>query len=249
MEPGFSFDRLDMTRYMEIVLAYLAEHSRGNERILDIPAGCGVFGSTLEELGHQVVKADINGWPGSTRANMEAPLPWSNGEFDVVTCLEGIEHVVNSIGLMRELVRVTAPLGRIIISTPNIANLYSRFQFLFTGTFFQFGANNMRQSNGTLLDRGHISPYTPLHLIYFFGSMGCRLTEIRVDRSKRKVLIPLYLTMKPFSYLWTSRIVKGTPPGTYPGVSSLTKLLNGYKLMFGRSQILVFEKTAEAASA
>ncbi|MEX3614683.1 MAG: class I SAM-dependent methyltransferase [Burkholderia gladioli] len=238
----YSYYRGGKTGYMDQVLAYLGENSPPNSKILDIPAGSGVFAHSLEQLGHEVVKADIHGKAGFVHANMEAPLPWSNGEFDVVTCLEGIEHLVNPIGLIQELVRVTAPQGRIIISTPNIANLHSRLQFFFTGTFFQFDARGMRQINGALIDRGHISPYTPLHLIYLIGSMGCKLTEVRVDRAKRKVLIPLYLAMKPFSYLWTRKISKATPPGTYPGVSSLPGLLTGYKLMFGRSQILIFEK-------
>ncbi len=243
-QRDYSYYRGGKTGYMNQVLAYLGENSQTQAKILDIPAGSGVFAQSLEQLGHAVVKADIHGKAGFVHANMESPLPWANSEFDVVTCLEGIEHLINPIGLIRELIRVTAPGGKIIISTPNIANLHSRLQFFFTGTFFQFDARGMRQTNGAMVDRGHISPYTPLHLIYLLGSMGCKLTEVRVDRAKRKALIPLYLAMKPFSYLWTRKIANGTTPDTYPGVLSLSGLLTGYKLMFGRSQILIFEKAA-----
>ncbi|WXK45213.1 methyltransferase domain-containing protein [Mycetohabitans endofungorum] len=230
-----------LTGYMYQILDYFKKNISPS-RVLDVPAGLGVFAQALEQLGHTVVKVDIHGKEGFVNANMEAPLPFKNGEFDVVTCLEGIEHVINPVGLAQELVRVTAPGGTIIISTPNITNLHSRLQFLFTGTFFQFDAKGMRQTNGTPIDRGHVNPFTPLHLIYIFGSQGCSLKEIRVDRAKRKVLFPLYLALKPFSYLWTKKVVKGTPKETYPGVNSVHGLLTRFKLMFGRSQILLFKK-------
>lgn len=127
-KQDFSYYRAGKTEYMDQVLAYLGENSPPGSKILDIPAGSGVFAHSLEQLGHEVVKADIHGETGFVHANMEAPLPWPNGEFDVVTCLEGIEHLVNPMGLIQELVRVTAPQGHIIISTPNIANLHSRLQ-------------------------------------------------------------------------------------------------------------------------
>ncbi|AOJ86742.1 hypothetical protein WS87_08675 [Burkholderia sp. MSMB0856] len=174
---------------------------------------------------------------------MEAALPFANNEFNAVTCLEGIEHVLNPVGLIEELVRTTKPGGKIIVSTPNISNLYSRLQFLFTGTFFQFDARGARQTHGRPVDRGHVSPFTPLQLIYVFGAMGCTLKDVRIDRRKRIALVPIYLLLRPLSLLWTRKIASGTTADTYPGVKSLGRLLTGFKLMFGRTQILIFEKT------
>jgi hypothetical protein len=140
------------------------------------------------------------------------------------------------------LVRITKPGGTIVISTPNTANFYSRLQFLFTGTFFQFDARGMRQTYGNAVDRGHVSPFTPLHLIYVLGAVGCNLVEVRTDRWKRKALLPLRLLMSPFTFLWTRKIARGTAPATYPGVEDIHELLTSFKLMFGRSQILIFQK-------
>ncbi|KUY93125.1 hypothetical protein WS50_21245 [Burkholderia territorii] len=140
------------------------------------------------------------------------------------------------------MVRVTKQKGTIIVSTPNVSNLHSRLQFLCTGTFFQFDARGARQTHGASVDRGHVSPFTPLQLIYVFGAMGCTLKGIRIDRRKRMALIPLYLLLKPLSILWTRKVTRGTSAGTYPGVASVSRLLTGFKLMFGRSQILTFEK-------
>ncbi len=238
----YSYYLNGQTAYMKQVLQYFkALHSR-RTKILDIPSGSGAFAESLGALGHEVVQADIHGENGSVVANMETTLPFSNSEFGAVTCLEGVEHVLNPVNLISELVRVTKRDGTIIVSTPNVSNLHSRLQFLFTGTFFQFDARGARQTHGAPVDRGHVSPFTPLQLIYVFGALGCTLKEIRVDRNKRPALIPVYLLLKPLSHLWTRKISRGTAADTYPGVKSLGRILTGFKLMFGRSQILIFTK-------
>ncbi|MGU7812740.1 class I SAM-dependent methyltransferase [Burkholderia sp. AW49-1] len=238
----YSYYLNGQTEYMKQVLQYFATRCHGKTRILDIPSGSGVFAASLNALGHDVVQADIHGHDESVVADMEAPLPFQNDEFGAVTCLEGVEHVLNPVNLISELVRITRQNGTIIVSTPNVSNLHSRLQFLFTGTFFQFDARGVRQTHGASIDRGHVSPFTPLQLIYVFGAMGCTLKDIRIDRRKRIALLPFYLLLKPFSILWTRKITGGTAAGTYPGVVSLSRLLTGFKLMFGRSQILIFEK-------
>ncbi|MCA8035382.1 MULTISPECIES: class I SAM-dependent methyltransferase [Burkholderia cepacia complex] len=238
----YSYYLRGQTEYMKQVLQYFKGRATGKTKILDIPSGSGAFAASLSTLGHDVVQADIHGEDDSVVANMETSLPFANDEFGAVTCLEGVEHVLNPVNLISELVRITKPDGTIIVSTPNVSNLHSRLQFLFTGTFFQFDARGARQTHGAPVDRGHVSPFTPLQLIYVFGAMGCTLEEIRVDRNKRLALIPAYLLLKPLSLLWTRKIARGTASGTYPGVKSLTRLLAGFKLMFGRSQILIFTK-------
>lgn len=238
----YSYYLNGQTGYMHQVLQYFKERHSEKNRILDIPSGSGAFAESLGALGHEVVQADMHGESNSVVVNMETPLPFSNEEFGAVTCLEGVEHVLNPINLISELIRITNTGGKIIVSTPNVSNLHSRLQFLFTGTFFQFDARGARQTHGAPVDRGHVSPFTPLQLIYVFGALGCTLDEIRVDRSKRPALIPIYFLLKPLSILWTRKIVRGTSASTYPGVKSLGRLLTGFQLMFGRSQILIFTK-------
>jgi len=110
-------------------------------------------------------------------------------------------------------------------------------------TFPLFPVNTARQTHEALIARGHVSPFTPQQLIYLFGALHCTLIDLRVDRKKRLVLWPLYLLMKPVAWLWTRKVTKGTLPDTYPGLPSAFKLLTGFTLMFGRSQILFFQKS------
>lgn len=46
--------------------------------------------------------------------------PFSDGEFDVVLCLETVEHFARPDLFIRELGRVTRPGGTLILSTPNV---------------------------------------------------------------------------------------------------------------------------------
>src|ERR1041385_6622795 len=128
----------NFTGYMQTVLR-LASNGNSHHRILDIPAGNGLLAERLRNDGHEVVCADINrARPDYVYANLGEALPFRDAEFDACLCLEGIEHVLDSISLVRELCRITKPGGRIIISLPNIQNMFSRFQFLCTGYFYQF---------------------------------------------------------------------------------------------------------------
>ena len=47
-------------------------------------------------------------------------LPFPDAKFDVVICLEVLEHVFNKDTALTELLRVLRPGGRLVISTPNL---------------------------------------------------------------------------------------------------------------------------------
>lgn len=61
----------------------------------------------------------------------DEPLPFPDKAFDIVVCNHVIEHVFNTENALRELKRVTAPGGIILLGVPNIGNWYSRVMFLF----------------------------------------------------------------------------------------------------------------------
>ena len=59
-------------------------------------------------------------------ANLNEGIPFGDGQFQVIASTEVIEHLENPWFFMRELYRVTEPGGMVIISTPNLSNVYVR---------------------------------------------------------------------------------------------------------------------------
>ena len=63
----------------------------------------------------------------ATAVNLDLPqrLPYPDASFDVVTCLETLEHVHDTDHLVREIRRVVAPTGYAVMSVPRIDGLLS----------------------------------------------------------------------------------------------------------------------------
>jgi SAM-dependent methyltransferase len=103
-------------------------------RLLD--AGCG-SGRTLDELARfgRVAGVDISpvavaaararGHRNVRVAAIEA-LPFADASFDVVTCLDVIEHTPDDRTSLRELLRVTRAGGVLIVTVPAYPALWSR---------------------------------------------------------------------------------------------------------------------------
>lgn len=102
-------------------------------RALDLACGNGFGTVLLAEVADSVVGADrapeaievarqLNGAP---RVRYEAlsggALPFADGAFDLVVCLETLEHLraADQPGFVAELVRVLAPEGLLVLSTPD----------------------------------------------------------------------------------------------------------------------------------
>jgi len=59
------------------------------------------------------------------RANLER-LPFADADFELVLCLQAIEHLLDPVLGLRELARVLAPGGRIVLTTDNSRRFYTR---------------------------------------------------------------------------------------------------------------------------
>jgi SAM-dependent methyltransferase len=102
-------------------------------RILD--AGCG-SGRTLEEL---VAYGEVQGIEldpgaaelassrrvGEVRIGRLEELPWEDAEFDLITCLDVIEHTPDDRVTLSELRRVSKPGGFLLVTVPAYQGLWS----------------------------------------------------------------------------------------------------------------------------
>ncbi|MBM9464824.1 demethylmenaquinone methyltransferase [Aeromicrobium sp. YIM 150415] len=105
--------------------------ARPGERVLDLAAGTGVSSVPLAATGAQVVACDFS--EGMLRAGKaDRPeldfvagdgmrLPFGDASFDAVTISFGLRNFPDPIGGLREMLRVTRPGGRVVVtefSTP-----------------------------------------------------------------------------------------------------------------------------------
>jgi demethylmenaquinone methyltransferase/2-methoxy-6-polyprenyl-1,4-benzoquinol methylase len=105
-----------------------AVQPRSGQRILDLAAGTGASSVALAASGADVIAADFS--PGmiaegrrrhgdvSNLSFVEADatkLPFADGEFDTVTISFGLRNVSDPRRALTEMLRVTAPGGRLVI--------------------------------------------------------------------------------------------------------------------------------------
>jgi SAM-dependent methyltransferase len=103
-------------------------------RVLD--AGCG-SGRTLQELVDYgaVSGIELNTDAaslarerelGEVRVGRLEELPWDDATFDLITCLDVIEHVPDDVAALAELWRVCRPGGWLLVTVPAYQALWSR---------------------------------------------------------------------------------------------------------------------------
>lgn len=113
-------------------------------RVLDIGCGTGALINRLSELGYtDLAGIDYDLPPsrgGATMRQFDLNIdnPGDLGTFDLVTCIEVIEHIEN-VGKLLDCIKITlAPGGVAIISTPNVESLRARIRALISGKLPHF---------------------------------------------------------------------------------------------------------------
>jgi 2-polyprenyl-3-methyl-5-hydroxy-6-metoxy-1,4-benzoquinol methylase len=163
-------------------------------RILDFGCGEGALSQRLSDLGYIVVAADMNAKDFKAkdvefkqinfnlRKEVESFLNDNYESFDAVLGIEIIEHIHNPWQYIDDLLKMVKKNGLLLITTPNTTSWLSRFTFLLSGKFHQFG-------NGDL-EYGHVAPITPWELNVIANQK--QLQEIEFQEVG--TLPPIYIT-------------------------------------------------------
>lgn len=95
------------------------------ERVLDLAAGTGTSSDAFADRGVLVVPCDFSIGMltvGKARrpdlpfvAGDAAALPFADASFDAVTISFGLRNVADTVGALREMLRVTRPGGRLVV--------------------------------------------------------------------------------------------------------------------------------------
>jgi SAM-dependent methyltransferase len=126
-------------------------------------------------------------------------LPYSDAEFDLITCTEVIEHLEHYRETLQEAYRILNENGTLVVTTPNILNLKSRIRFLIFGFYNLFGPLHFRES-ALHSTGGHITPIGLFYLIHSLVDAGFEKIEIAIDKKQGTSLLWLALLYTPIKF-------------------------------------------------
>ncbi|MDF1797750.1 MAG: methyltransferase domain-containing protein [Planctomycetota bacterium] len=158
--------------------------------ILDVGAGQGFFTRQLTDAGYTQVEAcdyleEEFRCPEVPfrQADLSVGLPYPDDHFDLVVSIEVVEHIENHFVFLRELVRVTKPGGRVIVTTPNVMSLSSRWHF------FLFGYDDCAplpiNPHCEQYFLQHINPISLAMLLFHFERYGAEVVDVTTNRMRK----------------------------------------------------------------
>jgi SAM-dependent methyltransferase len=160
---------------VELRRRFLLREARRGDRALDLGCGAGTFTAVLAELGADAIGVEV-AEAALARARSAYPelefrlvpldgaLPFRDGAFDLVWASEVIEHIADTERWLREVARVLAPGGRLLVTTPNHPRL-------------ALAARGIERYCEPLGDHLHL--YTRRSLIETLTELGFERVEVR----------------------------------------------------------------------
>ena len=220
----------------------------GSGRILDAPCGQGVFARRLLQLGFAPVGIDVEEQATDPefeyhRADIGGTLPLASGSVDIVTSIEGVEHLEKPFEFVRECRRVIADNGLLIMTTPNASAIRSRWRWFWTG-FHNKCKYALDEENPSPLH--HINMFSFPMLRYLLHTNGFAIDEVTTNRIKP--INWLYLPFVPFIYL-LSRMTIATASASdlNPAIGrSVLRQMMSIPILFGECTIVVARKVQDS---
>jgi SAM-dependent methyltransferase len=111
-------------------------------RVLEVGAGCGALALRMRDAGLDVVPTDLDpphDWINRLDLNSPEWTDETRGPFDIVVCVETLEHVENPRQVLRSIRSLLRPGDKLLVSTPNITHPHSRLKMLLRGAPYIFG--------------------------------------------------------------------------------------------------------------
>ena len=218
--------------------------------VLEISCGKGMILGELAAAGYKTVGTNYSDYDTTpegveirTGVDVTGGLPFDDNSFNCVCLCDVIEHIPNHLAALKEVVRVTAADGYIIILTPNTNRINSRLHFLFTGffkikrAFIGFDVDTEK----SFAFHNH-PPHLPVYL-YQLASLGMRLNNLgMVGLKPKSVLMWLFFSpaIKLGTWLTTvvgERYLKGRESGRM-----LFRTLTSFAALNGETAVIVHQK-------
>ena len=145
-------------------------------RVLDVGCSTGYLAQRLREQGNTVVGIEVDA-EAADRARRwcervvvgdveTIELPFEPGSFDAVVAADVIEHLRAPERFLARARPLLRPGGRLVVSTPNVANWAMRLSLL---------AGRWRYTERGILDRTHTRLFTRTTLVEAVEAAGYRV--------------------------------------------------------------------------
>jgi 2-polyprenyl-3-methyl-5-hydroxy-6-metoxy-1,4-benzoquinol methylase len=145
-------------------------------RVLDVGCAGGYLAERLVAQGNTVVGLEVDP-AAAARAERfcervlvgdveTIELPFEPGSFDVVLCGDVLEHLRDPGVFLARVRPLLAPRGRLVLTTPNVANWAIRLSLLF---------GRWRYGDKGILDRTHTHLFTRKTLVETLDRAGYRI--------------------------------------------------------------------------
>lgn len=183
----------------EIVLSALERAPRG--AVLDLPSGPGYLLRDLQEKGFRGVAGEIDTdlhvfeEIEYRQIDMTKRFPFDDASFDYVTSIEGIEHIDNHVAFFNEVARVLKPGGQLLLTTPNVNSLSSRWNFFLSG--FHLAAEKPIPLDTANMYFEHINPISLPNLFFFAERAGLIVERVTTWKYKKGSIF-WYILLYPF---------------------------------------------------
>ncbi|MEJ7825436.1 MAG: class I SAM-dependent methyltransferase [Solirubrobacteraceae bacterium] len=150
-------------------------------RCLDVGCGAGAFGVELRQAGAKHV-AGIELHPvaaAQARARLDvlvegsvldAPLPFADGEFDLMVFADVLEHLPDPDRALARCLPLLAAAGTVVVSVPNV-----RFYLVLA----RLVADRWEYADHGVRDRTHLRIFTRHSLERMLGSHGLRIERLQ----------------------------------------------------------------------
>lgn len=237
-----------------------AERSFPNLSVLDLSCGEGELLVAFKELGCEVrgsryrsedyiirqdrlqASAYASSIPIDEGVDLHKALPYADESFDVVILTELIEHLVEYRTVMYEAARVVRRGGAVIVTTPNIFRLHSRWNFFLFGTHKVINRRLGWDLGPQDLYAYHISPVDVpyLHVLAHHG--GLDLENFKLTRFKWRHGV--WLLGYPFFKLLALMYYRGGSRGSVrrAGDDKLRNVMSAFSILFSEQLCFLYRK-------
>jgi predicted TPR repeat methyltransferase len=171
------------------VILRFAGQGRGR-RLLDVGTAHGYLAAAFRSSGFKVTGIEGNSVLAEEAAkhcdtllllDLDGPLPSFPEQFDVMVFGDVLEHLKNHDSVLRTLAENLKSDGRVIVSVPNIANIYVRLSLL---------AGRFNFQDRGILDRTHLRFFTRKTFCAFLRSCGLDTEQMTATPIPLPLVVP-----------------------------------------------------------